>query len=98
TDLDDDDRSVRARHDMGAAFGAEFPGDRLFQILARNLLGRAPAVFEAVGRHRPEHIGRTAGDVLAFAAMALRHHPRLAFGLIAHRAAIAPTRPFHGYS
>src|SRR4051812_43016994 len=80
---------------MGTAFGAEFARHRLLQVLARKLLRRALGVFEAVERHHHEHVGRSAGDELAFAAMTLRLQHRLAFGLIAHRAAIAAAFEFH---
>ena len=67
-----------------------------FEIAARELLRRSLGVAEAVDRHQHEHVGRAAGDILAFAAVALRLHHRLALGDIAHLAAIASAFQFHG--
>jgi hypothetical protein len=83
---------------MRAAFGAEFPRHGAFKIAARKLLGRALGVTEAIGRHEKKHVWRTAGDILAFAAMALRFHHWLAFGHVAYIAAIATAYQFHGIS
>ena len=80
---------------VGAAFGAEFPRNRLFEVAARKLFGRALGIFEAVQRHQHEQVRRAAGHVLAFAAMALRLHHGLALGDIAHLAAIASAFEFH---
>jgi hypothetical protein len=81
---------------MRAAFGAEFPRHRAFKIAARELPGRPLGVAEAVGRHEHEHVGRAAGDVLAFAAVTLRFQRRLAFGHMTQAAAVAPAFQFHG--
>src|SRR5260370_30457767 len=80
---------------MGAAFGAEFPRHGALEIAARELLGGFLGVFEAGDRHQHEQVGRAARDVLAFAAMALRLHHRLALGLIARLAARASAFEFH---
>src|SRR5439155_17909162 len=69
-----------------------------FQVAAGELLGRLSGVFEAADRHQQEHVGRTARDVLALAAVALRLHHRLALGLVAHLAAIASAFEFHDAS
>src|SRR5205814_2469344 len=45
-----------------------------------------------------EHVGSAARDVLAFATVALRLHRRLAFGRIAHSAAIASPSSFTQFS
>src|SRR5216684_1578752 len=81
---------------MGAAFGAEFPRHRVLEIAAGKLLRRSLGVAEAVARHQQKHVWRAAGDILAFAAVALRLHHRLALGHIAHLSAIAPAFQFHG--
>src|SRR5258707_9454284 len=80
---------------MGAALGAEFPRHRAFKITARKLLGGSPAIAEAADRHQKKHGGSAAADILAFAAMALRLHHRLALGHIAHLAAITSAFQFH---
>mgnify|MGYP006141715067 CR=1 FL=1 len=54
-----------------------------------------PAGGIGADRHQHEHIGRAAGDVLAFPAVALRLHHRFALGDIAHLAAIASAFEFH---
>src|SRR5262245_13667491 len=92
---DEGGKSGPARADMGAAIGAEFARDRRFEIAARIGLWLAAGVAEAIGRHQHEHVGGTAGDVLAFAAMALALHEGFAFGLISQRAAIASAFEFH---
>src|ERR1700754_4447007 len=56
---------------------------------------RKLAVAEAGERHQHEQVGRAAGNILAFAAMALRLQHRLALGDIAQRAAIASAFEFH---
>src|ERR1700688_3142449 len=81
---------------MGAAFGAEFPRHRVLEIAAGKLLRRSLGVAEAVARHQQKHVGGAAGDILAFAAVALRLHHRLALGYIAHLSAIATAFEFHG--
>lgn len=50
-DLDDDGRQARrARHDVRAAFGAEFPRHRAFQVGAGELLRRSPVYLKpAIG-------------------------------------------------
>src|SRR5690242_18202464 len=97
-DLDDDGRkALRAGRHMGPAFRAEFSRDRALEIAALELLRLIPGVAEAAHRHGDEHIRRTAGDVLAFTAVALRFHHGIAVGDIAHLAAIAPTFKLHGF-
>src|SRR5216684_2875992 len=83
---------------MRAAVGAEFPRHGAFKIAARKWLGRPLGVTEAVAGHENKHVWRAAGHVLAFAAVALRFHYRLAVGHVAHLAAIASTFQFHGMS
>src|SRR5215471_7454643 len=96
-DLDDQrPRHRRAGDQVGAALGAELARDRTLEIAALELLGRPLGVTETVSRHQQEHVGRAAGDVLAFAAMALRLHDGLAVDLIADLTAIAPASEFHG--
>ena len=83
------------RQQVRAAVGTEFPRYGAFEIAAGKLLGRSLGVAEAVDWHQHEHVGRAAGDVLAFAAVALRLHHRLALGHIAHLAAVASAFQFH---
>src|SRR4029077_20190841 len=93
------DHGVQARpprQDVRAAFGAKFPRHRVVEIAALELLGRAFGVAEAVGRHQHEHVGRTARDVLALAAMTLRLQRGLALGDIAQRAAVTSAFQLHG--
>src|ERR1700682_1930229 len=80
---------------MRAAFGAEFPRHCAFKIAASKLLGHSIGIGKAVGRHQKKHVGRAARDILAFAAMALRLHHRLAISDIAHLAAITSAFQFH---
>src|SRR5262245_56548520 len=80
---------------MRPAFRAEFTGHGALEVAAAELLWLACGVFESTDRHRHEHVRSAARDVLAFAAVALRSHHRLAFRLIAHLAAIASAFEFH---
>src|SRR5580693_2157423 len=74
-DLDDHHAGhPRSGDHVGAAFGAEFARYRLFQIAAAELFRRSLGIFEAIAGQQHEHVGRAAGDILAFAAMALRLH------------------------
>src|SRR5262249_21614603 len=82
-------------HHVGAAFRTKLARHRLFEIAAGKLLRHTLGVFETVERHRHEHVGRAARDILAFAAVALSLHHRLALGFIAHRPAIASAYEFH---
>src|SRR5262249_47842364 len=84
------------RRQMRTAFGAELPRHGALEVAAGELLGRPLAVAETVSRHQHEHVGRAAGDILAFTAMALRLESGLALGHVAHRAAIASAFEFHG--
>src|SRR5208282_394148 len=84
------------RRQVRAAFGAEFPRDGAFKIAACKLPWRPLGVMEAVGRHEKKHVGSAAADILAFAAVALRSQHRLAFGDVAHGAAIASAFKLHG--
>src|SRR6202142_4509523 len=98
-DFQDQSRqALRARDEMGAAFGAEFPRHGAFKVAALELLRHSLGVAEAGERHQDKHVGRAAADILAFATMALRLHHRVALGLVAHLAAIASAFQFHGIS
>ena len=89
-DFQDHGRQSRPpRDEVRAAFAAEFPRHGAFKIAAGKLPGRSLGVAKAAGRHENKHVGRAAGDILAFAAMALRPQYRLALGEVAHRATIA---------
>src|SRR3979411_367773 len=81
---------------MGAAFGAEFPRHRILKVAARKLFGRSLGIAKAVGWHQHKHVGRAAGDVLAFAAVTLRFHHWLATDPATHPAAIAAPFQLHG--
>src|SRR5690348_3160789 len=97
--LDDDGgKTGRSRDDMRAAFRAELARDGTLEVAPRELRWLARGVFEAIRRHRNEHVWRTAGDVLAFATMALRLHHRIAFRRIAQRTTIASTFELHRVS
>src|SRR5690242_2339792 len=89
-------KSLWPRREVRSAFGAEFAGHRPFKVAPPELLGRVLGVLEACNRHGDEEVWRTTGDVLALATMTLRLHHRLALGEVAHLAAIAPARKFHG--
>src|SRR6187402_3341327 len=80
---------------MRAAFCAEFPRHGAFEIAAGKLLWRALGVTEAVERHEKKHVRRTAADILAFAAVALRLHHRLPVGRVAQVSAIASAFELH---
>src|ERR1017187_1198051 len=80
-DLDDHRRkSLWTSYYVSAAIGAEFARDRILQIATGEFLRRTLGVGKPRYRHRDENVGRAAGDVLAFAAMALSLHHRLAVG------------------
>src|SRR5882724_2455726 len=80
---------------MRAAFGAEFSRHRVFDVTAAELPGASPGEAEASGRHENKHVRGPAGDVLAFAAVALRLQHRFALGHISHLAAVASAFQFH---
>src|SRR3954471_19799462 len=82
-------------HQMGPASSAEFARDGAFEVLARELLGLPGDVAEAGRRHRDEGVGRAARDILALAAMTLGLHHWIAFGHVAHFAAIASAFQTH---
>src|SRR6185437_10715883 len=95
-DLHHDDWTARwLGGEVGAAVGAELARHRPLEVAAREGLGRALGVLVAGGRHDDERVGRAAGDVLAFAAVALRLQHRLALGDVADVAAIASTFQLH---
>src|SRR5262245_8197642 len=86
-DFDYDDRPLRSRYHVRAALGAELSRNRLLQILSSKLLGRTNGVFEGVRWHGQKYIWRSTSNVLALAAMTLRHHHWLTFSKISHRSA-----------
>ena len=80
---------------MRAAGGTELARHRAFDVGAGKSPWLARNVCEAVGRHHHQEIRTTASDVLAFAAVALRAHSRLALGAVAHLAAITSSLDLH---
>jgi hypothetical protein len=83
------------RDDMGSTVRAELARHGTLDVLARELLWRSLRVPETGNRHGHEHVGRASRDVLAFTAMTLRLHHRLAFRLVAHILAVAATLDLH---
>jgi hypothetical protein len=88
-------KSLRPRGRVSAAFSAELSSDRLWEVTARERLGRSLGVGESGYRHCHEYIRRTARDVLTFPAMALTFHRGLALGNVAQCAAITTTFQLH---
>src|SRR5262245_11017744 len=82
---------------MGPAFATKFARHRAFEIGTREFARFAARVTKPLRRHEHEHVRRAAGDVLAFAAMALRLEARFAVRYVANFAAIASAFEFHGW-
>src|SRR5580692_1531339 len=80
---------------MGAAFGAEFARHRALKIASRELFWRSLGIGKTADRHQHEHVGGTAREILALAAMALCLQHWLTLGGIADLAAIASAFQFH---
>src|ERR1700753_56092 len=85
----------RQCRDMRATIRAEFPGYGALEIAAHEFFRRTLGVAETLAGHQHERVGQASAEVLAFAAMTLRLHHWVAFGLVAQLAAIASTFQFH---
>lgn len=92
----DNRQPLWTRDEMRAAGGAELARYRVLDIGAGKLPGRALGVFELRARHRGKKIGAAARNVLAFPAMALRLHHRIAFREVTHLATITTAFQFYG--
>src|SRR5262245_39593013 len=79
----------RAGRDVRPALGAELARDRIRQVPALELLGRALGPLEAGLRHAHHDVWVPAGDVLALAAVTLTLEHRVTRRLVAKSSAVA---------